>query len=58
MASKNTQFHKKEDMVSVKWVKKANMWCKTTVLDNKQSIEWFSKDQKPKLEVNNGSNND
>jgi len=56
MASKNTQYHKKEDMVSVKWVKKANMWAKTTILDNKQTVEWFTKNEKP--EVSNGSNND
>lgn len=56
MASKNKEFHDKEDMVSVKWVKKAQMWCKTTIKDNKQTIEWFSKNQKP--EVTNGFIND
>jgi hypothetical protein len=49
MASKNTQFHKKDDMVSVKWVKKAQMWAKTTIIDNKQTIEWFSKNEKPSI---------
>jgi hypothetical protein len=51
MASKNTQFHKKDDMVSVKWVKKAQMWAKTTIIDNKQSIQWFSKNEKPNEEM-------
>lgn len=47
MASKNTQFHDKPDSVSVKWVKKAQMWCRTTVVDNKQTQEWFN--EKPKI---------
>lgn len=50
MASKNTQFHDKPDTVTVKWVKKAQMWCKTTIVDNKQTIEWFSKGNKPNVQ--------
>lgn len=50
MASKNTQFHDKPDTVTVKWVKKAQMWCKTTIVDNKQTIEWFSKGNKPDVQ--------
>lgn len=57
MASKNTQFHDKPDSISVKWVKKAQMWCRTTVVDNKQTIEWFSTEPSTK-EVSDGSNND
>lgn len=49
MASKNTQFHNKPDTVTVKWVKKANMWCRTIIKDNKQTIEWFSKHEKPTI---------
>jgi len=56
MASKTSKVHIKKDMTSVKWVKKANMWAKTTILDNKQTVEWFTKNEKP--EVSNGSNND
>jgi hypothetical protein len=56
MASKNKQHHNKPDMISVKWVKKAQMWARTTIKDNKQTIEWFSKNERP--EVKNGSNND
>lgn len=47
MASKNTQFHDKPDTVSIKWVKKAQMWCKTTIIDNKQTQEWYH--EKPKI---------
>lgn len=57
MASKNTQFHDKPDSVSVKWVKKAQMWCRTTIVDNKQTIEWFSTEPSIK-EVSDESNND
>lgn len=49
MASKNTQYHNKKDNVTVKWVKRAQMWCRTTILDNKQTQEWFSKNEKPKI---------
>jgi len=56
MASKNKAFHNKKDNITVKWVKRAQMWCRTTILDNKQTQEWFSKNEKP--EVTNGSNND
>ena len=53
MASKNTQHHIKKDMVSVKWVKKANMWCRTTIIDNKQTQEWFSRDARPDKKTQN-----
>ena len=29
---------------SVKFVKKANMWCRTTFEKGKQKIEWFSEE--------------
>jgi len=47
MASKNTQFHNKKDNITVKWVKRAQMWCRTIIKDNKQTQEWFS--EKPKI---------
>jgi hypothetical protein len=49
MASKNTQIHIKKDNVTIKWVKRAQMWCRTTIKDNKQTQEWFSKNAKPSL---------
>jgi len=49
MASKTNKVHIKKDMTSVKWVKKAQMWAKTTILDNKQTVEWFTKNEKPKI---------
>jgi hypothetical protein len=47
MASKNTQFHAKKDNITVKWVKRANMWCKTIIKENNQKQEWFSRSNKP-----------
>ena len=29
--------------IYIKYVKRANMWCKTYTKDGKQIIEWFSK---------------
>ncbi len=30
------------DRTILKWVKKANMWCRTTFLNNKQTQEWIT----------------
>jgi len=40
MASKTNKVHIKKDMTSVKWVKRAQSWAKTTVKEGKQTIEW------------------
>jgi len=47
VASKNTKIHIKKDNITVKWVKRANMWCKTIIKDNNQKQEWFSRSSKP-----------
>jgi hypothetical protein len=51
MASKNRQMHNKKDIVNIKWVKKAHMWCRTIIKDNKQTQEWYNSNNKPKKEV-------
>jgi hypothetical protein len=53
MASKNKQFHNKKDNVTVKWVKRAQMWCRTIIKDNNQKQEWYSRAAKPSAKVEN-----
>lgn len=51
MASKNRQIHNKKDNVTVKWVKRARMWCRTIIKDNNQKQEWYSYDAKPSTKI-------
>ena len=53
MASKNKQFHNKKDNVTVKWVKRAQMWCRTIIKNNNQKQEWYSRAAKPSAKVEN-----
>ena len=39
---------KKKDSVNIKWVKKAKLWVKTVVKDNKQTQFWSK--EKPDLD--------
>ncbi len=40
---------KVSDRVLIKWVSKANMFCRTEFKDGKQTITWFSKGDKPNV---------
>jgi len=40
-----------EDRILIKFVKRANCWCKTIFLNGKQKQEWFS--VKPEMEKKN-----
>jgi hypothetical protein len=53
MAGKKAQIHNKKDSITVKWVKRAQMWCKTIIKDNSQKQEWFSRDAKPSTQDKN-----
>lgn len=42
MAAKNKIINKK-DTDKIKWVKRAKMWCRTVISENKQTITWASR---------------
>ena len=50
MANKAPKQHTLPKGITIKWVKRANMWCKTYMKDNKQVQEWTS--DKPERNLN------